>query len=147
MVELTLKEAIDGHRKLWSWLANETLERGRKVEKYKYFVKHEISYPNVPFEQCYCCEYVAQNSLKGDCENCPLRWGSVACYRGRALFIKWKSEDNYIKAAKIAMQIANLPLKKRYAEQYEKECREYMKSKAIPDSYKENMMNKFMEVK
>lgn len=147
MHKLTLKEVVDNHKVLWTWLADESLKRKRKVEKHEYFIEHEICYPNVPYEQCYCCEYVVQNSLKGECENCPLSWGSVACFRGKALFIKWLGEDNYIKAAELARQIANLPLKKKYVKQYIKECRESRDVKIIPDEYKENMMQKFMEVR
>lgn len=98
-------------------------------------------------QNCYCCEYVNQISAESNnnCKNCPLDWGRPSCVFG--LFIMWVDEDNYIKAAKLARQIENLPLKPEFAEQYENECREYMGSKVIPDSYKENMMNKFMGVK
>lgn len=114
MHKLTLKEVVDNHKVLWTWLADETLIRKYKVEKYEFFAEHGIHRLEAPICCCYCCEYVVQNSLKGECENCPLSWGSVACFRGKALFIKWKREDNYIKAAELARQIANLPLKKKY---------------------------------
>ena len=108
-----------------------------------FFAEHGIHRLEAPICCCYCCEYDAQN-LNG-CASCPLDWGELKCFD--SLFNEWLGEDDYVEAAELARQIANLPLKKKYVKQYIKECRESRDVKIIPDEYKENMMQKFMEVR
>lgn len=136
-----LKEVVDNHKVLWTWLADETLIRKYKVEKYEFFAEHGIYRLEAPICCCYCCEYDVQN-LNG-CASCP--WGELKCFD--SLFNEWLGEDDYVEAAELARQIANFPLKKKYVKQYIKECRESRDVKIIPDEYKENMMRKFMEVR
>lgn len=143
MKELTLRETIDNHKVLWTWLADETLKRKRKIRKIEYFLEHGIDDIDFPSHLCYCCEYADQKSVDGSCTCCPLEWGKSNCYITSGLFRKWEFEVDYKKAAELARQIANLPLKKKFIEQYEKECRE---SQVIPEDYKENLMKKFTEV-
>lgn len=68
-----LKEVVDNHKVLWTWLADETLIRKYKVEKYEFFAEHGIHRLEAPICCCYCCEYDVQN-LNG-CASCPLDWG------------------------------------------------------------------------
>ena len=62
----TLKTAVDNFRKQWDWIADETLQRKRKVAKGEYFVAHGIS--NIPLMECYLCEFST------GCDVCPVKW-------------------------------------------------------------------------
>lgn len=79
MKKLTLKEAVDSHKVFWTWLADETLVRKRKVHKSEFFKEKGINNAGIQKNECYCCEYVEQNSVDGSCIYCPLNWGSAAC--------------------------------------------------------------------
>ncbi len=65
------------------WIAEKTEKLGRKVDKWEYFVDMEIDENDVPYLECYCCEFVdqlQQRKFKGYCtkctELCPLNWGT-----------------------------------------------------------------------
>ena len=124
MKNLTLRETVDNHRVLWNWLTDETLKRKRKVQKKEYFVEHGVEECDFPRNLCYCCEYNISNISKGqECSSCPIDWKGK-CYYTESLYRVWYNETDYIKAAKLAREIANLPLKPKFTEQYENECRE-----------------------
>ena len=42
MQGLTREEAINEHRKMWNWIADETLKQKRKVNENEYF--HQINF-------------------------------------------------------------------------------------------------------
>lgn len=110
---LTRETAIKNHRKMWNWIADETLKQKRIVGKYEYFQFLEIKMNNLdrrPKNLCYCCEFA-----NGLCPRCPIDWGQndAWCYDiSTGLYIKWQKELNYKKAAKIARRIAKLPERK-----------------------------------
>ena len=41
MKKLTLREAVDSHKVFWTWLADETLVRKRKVHKSEFLKRKE----------------------------------------------------------------------------------------------------------
>lgn len=112
-MKLTKSEAIANHRKMWNWIAEETLRQKCKVEEREYFKAHEIT--DIPSGESYCCDYAALN-----CLNCPIDWNGKLRYcldldvRGdkEGLYALWLLEPDYIKAAKLAKRIAELPEKK-----------------------------------
>ena len=114
-MRLTKSEAIANHRKMWRWIAEETLKQKCKVEKSEYFKAHGITY--VPLTLCYCCEYILD---AGVCPDCLIEWGGEygTCldrdnrYDHKGLYALWKRETNYIKAAELAKKIAELPERK-----------------------------------
>ena len=72
---------------------------------------------------CYCCEYARQFVLGFDLDNerccyCPIDWGIKRnCCDGKALFALWEYErdmENWQEAGKLALQIAELPERKRF---------------------------------
>ena len=113
-MEITKSEAIANHRKMWRWIAEETLKQERKVEKWEYFKEHGIRRLNIPLCQCYCCEYGFD---AGVCPDCPVEWGGEYdtcldrdnCYDHKGLYALWEREPNYLKAAELAKKIAELP--------------------------------------
>lgn len=118
---LAKQEAIENHRKMWNWIADE-LEKGNGDKylhivdiKVEYFVKHNIKLKNRPFANCFCCEYTGSNNGQFNCGDCPLKWPNGGTCFGdgiNGLYIRaWDAcvNDNYAEAAKLARQIANLP--------------------------------------
>ncbi len=112
-MKLTKSEAIANHRKMWNWIAEETLKQKRKVEKSEYFKAHGIT--DIPLIECYCCEYA-----KNNCLNCPIDWGGEfgACMSRdtaddrKGLYWLWLLEPDYLTAAELAKKIAELPERK-----------------------------------
>lgn len=78
---LTKKEAIEEHRKMWNWIADklENLdEKDRNYHNTPYYFKAEYCgiYEWSLFNNCFCCAYDAQISLHYTCQSCPLKWGT-----------------------------------------------------------------------
>ena len=128
-MKLTLKDAVDGFRKQWNWMADETLKRKRKIIKNQYFDEHDIL-RNIPLPHhcCYLCEF-SKMICVGDawCNKCPIEWGGKIgnCYHKdrdedyKGLFSRWEKTTDYEEAARLARKIANLPLKEKYRKEYE----------------------------
>lgn len=104
---LTREQAIKEHRKMWNWIADETLKRERKVYKEEYFEHFENRYPERPIYDCWCCEYANR------CDKCPVAWGEDGIACGSSIYKTWFELDNhYFKAAaNLARLIAELPEK------------------------------------
>lgn len=128
MQELTLKEMLENHKKLWNWIADETEKRKRKVLKYEYFLN---PYAKYPWNYFFACEYayqIEESVVCGDgiCKNiCPLDWGkgvfgeNYGCEEVSSPYSEWvgTENDDWKQAAKLARQIANIPLKPEYQKQ------------------------------
>lgn len=102
---MTKQEAIEKHRKMWNWLADNP---GKSKSDYL-----EIYEPIVwLLNDCYLCEYANDN-----CDDCPLQWPHNECstHEQNGLFDEWIKEmvcyEDYVRAAEIAKQIAQLPEK------------------------------------
>ena len=91
-MKLTKKRAIEEHRKMWNWIAeqyeNETdiLLELHDIDRLKdYYIQlHLNELSDLKMEgNCFCCAY--DRLYNGDCSHCPLNWGSndwnVACMR------------------------------------------------------------------
>ena len=132
MKVLTKKEAIRQHRKMWNWIAKQSLKRKWKTTKSDYLCE---KIRNNSFERrlrhyCFCCEYATQAYLdkqlpvgESGCCFCPINWGGEAkeymCENkiendNTNLFALWDALplNNYKGAAKLAQQIALLPERK-----------------------------------
>ena len=74
---ITKKQAIAEHRKMWQWIAEETLKRKKIVYKKEYMKEY---FPNEDIRcNCFCCEYDKQKTNPEEnigCKFCPLDWGS-----------------------------------------------------------------------
>ncbi|MDO5399307.1 MAG: hypothetical protein Q4G33_15440 [bacterium] len=96
---MTKQEAIENHRKMWRWIAEQTRIRKRIVSKNEYFDTFGIPYISTC---CYCCEY-AENT----CSNCPIEWNRRYCMDSE--YAKWLYADTWQEAAHWAEVIAELP--------------------------------------
>ena len=118
-MNMTKQEAIENHRKLWSWLADTAEKENRVVEKEEYFCEFKLPFIE---NDCCCCEYTLQFDTKHDgffvmCSHCPVMWKSnnrtneFMCEKGGE-YSEWKEAlfrkdvPEFIRLARI---IANLP--------------------------------------
>lgn len=125
-MKLTFNEAIENHRKMWNWIADETDRKKGIVSKEDYFKKNNIE---KCYCYCYCCEYAKENNnivdergkIEKDCRICPIDWGieaefhrSTQCSEYNTLYDLWRKAVDlweWKTAAIYASQIANLPVR------------------------------------
>lgn len=109
-------EAVANHRKMWNWIAEETLRRKHFVSKEDYFDSIGLDIDEWPICNCYCCEYAGV-----DCSFCPLKWTTgkgdpcPVCYN-MGQFGRWKDAikfNDWEEAEIVAKEIANLPERER----------------------------------
>lgn len=116
---LTKEEAIRRHRLMWNWIAQTSIQEQRCVSKQEAFKHFRWEYV---LSYCWCCAF-ADNQTKQDhtrycgmCKYCPIVWPYFACSDGFELlydeFVDASNENSYVKTAKIAYQIAELPERK-----------------------------------
>ena len=105
---MTKQEALTKHRTMWNLIAD-MIEAGEiydDVIKYKDEALKKMKEEHRPIWLCYCCDYA-----KG-CSDCPVIWGNSKEKCEAAEYGSFKNSlkaGNYIKAASIAREIANLP--------------------------------------
>lgn len=81
---LTKKQAIAEHRKMWNWIADRLEEHHPGCDIYMYKMKYiEENFPDNNIKNnCFCCQYAVQESdynyFANFCINCPLVWGTEA---------------------------------------------------------------------
>lgn len=118
-MNITFDEAIENHRKMWSWIADETEKRKRIVNKSDYFIENGI---DLCYCMCFCCQYAFDNSkimrnekVERDCNICPIEWGGkiLKCCDCNTKYDQWKDNalvsGNWKKSSQYAREIANLP--------------------------------------
>lgn len=121
-MELTKQEAIQKHRKMWNWIAEETEKRQEKVREEEYFSENGIE--NIPYKDSYCCEYGVDQLQIGEyepkCKYCPIKWGRDvdSCIYlwdekenkvANGLYLRWYHSIDWQEAARLAREIANMP--------------------------------------
>lgn len=117
-LEWAREDFIFHHRKMWNWIADESLKLKRKVSQHEYFEAMNIDDELWPFNMCYCCQI---SLCRGGCNVCPIDWKSsvieLKCqdknerFDRKGMHGKWADEPDYKKSAKLARTIANLPEK------------------------------------
>lgn len=125
-MKLTFEEAIENHRKMWNWIADETEKRRELVNKSDYFEENDIIMCHL---FCFCCQYAKDNSDATrlgveirDCKICPIDWGVQVddydkhqCIKHNTPYDWWVEANSFEEwkfAAKYARQIANLPVRR-----------------------------------
>lgn len=107
---MTKKEAVENHRKMWRWIAEETLREKRKVYKYEYLLKlygHQYEYDDI-CNECFCCEYASQFT-NDECHICPVVWPTGFCGARDGLYAKFVDTKSLKQRAEIARVISELP--------------------------------------
>lgn len=105
---MSKKEAVENYRKMWRWIAEETLSRKTKIHKKDYFEHFKIA--SIPFRMCYLCDYVNKLNIKFfKCRKCPVNWGKrKTCYADDSLYYKWYKTYHYELCAKYAKEMSEL---------------------------------------
>lgn len=124
---MTKQEAIENHRKMWNWIADETLKQGRIVRKREYLDRFYNDEYNTEYiiGDCFCCQYDYEQSMNQiinvknrNCKYCPINFGEgnieTSCINGddspyRKWLIAFKRQHLIEEAAKYAREIAELP--------------------------------------
>lgn len=121
---LTKEKAIELHRQLWNYIADESERTGKVTSKEDTFEHFE--WKGDVIAHCWCCEYANRS-----CMNCPIAWPrGMSCTIGLdSVYIRWVNaaqmcytyEDGNEKVKykqwlnvyiKCAREIANLPERK-----------------------------------
>lgn len=96
------------HRALWNWLAENTHLDKEDWPGWSWKGGEYDGQEN----DCFACEYAKVESFYDEqyCGDCPLDWDAHDCVSG--LYGEWCSPSNMYagKSARIARQIANLPV-------------------------------------
>lgn len=78
--ELTKNEAIQNHRKMWNWIAEQTKARKKPVDKKEYISECDPEVRHIT-STCWLCEYAEHHKQLRPgvrnghaCNACPLRW-------------------------------------------------------------------------
>lgn len=89
-IETAKEKSISNHRKMWNWIAEETLRLRRKVEKHEYFEHFKIPEEERPKNYLYC----------------------IMRYDPKHLYEYWNKTTDYLQAADLARKIAETPKEK-----------------------------------
>ena len=128
-MELTKEKALELHRQLWNYIADESEKQERIVSKVEAFI--HFGWPNIR-QWCWCCEYAEKQFRKEEthcppyqtrCSVCPVVWNKTdsCCVHCDSpyniwnwLYEKGDKADWYDlqNAIKYAREIANLPERK-----------------------------------
>lgn len=78
---MTKREALEKTIEMWEWIADECIDRRRKVDKFEYFRHIGLDKNHQPVNQCFLCD-VAVGIEPVICLNCPITsWRMKAIYR------------------------------------------------------------------
>ena len=108
-MKLTKQQAIEGHRKMWNWIADKIEREERRVYisdlKKNYCRENNVVLHN----RCFCCEYSIYFDLS--CEKCPVDWIKTkhCCDNEKSLYNLVINASTWQEQAELARTIANLP--------------------------------------
>lgn len=129
-MQLTKEQAVQEHRKMWNWIADQYENKTELLNKTKCVDDLKRCYIDAAFPDetieynCFCCEYDYQCDGIGVCKYCPLQWDSVynVCMcvdkdrENDSLYGLISDfnhneciDDDFYYCASLARQIANLP--------------------------------------
>lgn len=71
-LNLTLEQTIEEHRKMWNWIADESVKQGKFLSKHDYLYANEKDIIS-PVNKCFLCDYLL-NTYTMKCEGCIANW-------------------------------------------------------------------------
>lgn len=131
---LTKEQAIEGHRKMWNWIAEQYRAGETVLEELGHTCVVDLKYSyinrfcNEPIMNgCFCCAYASEEfdrTINGcTCDFCPIDWGSEV--KAFMCIDRYEEDDeegiynelqatstyshDYDRMAELAEEIANLP--------------------------------------
>lgn len=106
-MQLTKKQAIQEHRKMWNWIADQYENScNEHVEDLKSMYIKLNGFNDIK-DNCFCCEYDQYH--RGLCMSCPVIWGNDICFVYGSEYDCIRSIRNNKECAIVSRQIANLP--------------------------------------
>lgn len=109
----TRDEAVKKHRIMWNWIAQTCIQEQRKVMDYEAYYHFEW------YDICGVDPLCNYNIDDSSCDNCPMIWPDGVCisyeiknkktFKITGLIHLYQSAKDYVEAARIAYQIADLP--------------------------------------
>lgn len=117
-MKLTKQQVIEGHRKMWNWIADE-IEKEKEVLNISNLKRIYCGYNDLHLlANCFCCEY---NKNVCRCNQCPLTWGefNTCCSSNKltGMYDRVVNALTWQEQAELARQIANLPERKLEGEE------------------------------
>ena len=111
-MKLTKQQAIEGHRKMWNWIADEIEKRNKVLEIIDLKVEYCTTNNLLLQHNCFCCEYSIDDDY--GCEKCPVDWiNTKHCSDDEtSLYVAVLHTKQWQEQADLARQIANLPERK-----------------------------------
>lgn len=102
---------IINHRRLWGWIAYQTLKKKKKLYKTDYFKHYDIPPNKCPNSFCYLCEY--REKHYGLCRTCLLDWDKeknnlIPTHCSDSYWGDWYRSTNWIKTYYYADKISKL---------------------------------------
>lgn len=108
-MKLTKQQAIEGHRKMWNWIADKIESEKRRfyISDLKEIYCRENNV--VLHNRCFCCEY--SNYSDSNCEKCPVDWIKTkhCCDNEKSLYSLVIDASTWQEQTELARTIANLP--------------------------------------
>ncbi len=114
----TFEGAIREHRKMWKWIAIQSMKEKRKVQECEYLKLIWIDESEL-YCSDFCCHYVNSSNRFAFCDDCPLEWpggGCCLCSRNEnlvGLYAQWYDCNDYKKSAFLAYKISKLPERRK----------------------------------
>lgn len=73
---MTKREALEKTIEMWEWIADECIDRRRKVNKFEYFSHIGLDKNHQPVNQCFLCEFAKNKHPESSkCFYCPItKW-------------------------------------------------------------------------
>lgn len=141
-MELTVKDYIEEHRKMWEWISEETARQQRLITKDEYFsyvmsprylesLGFNVKYNRIKCN-CFCCAYCDSRNITygmyiSECaceKKCPIDWPGNYCGSSKSPYHKWydmcldvtvlDKKISYDELSKLALEISKLPVNEIY---------------------------------
>lgn len=111
-MKLSFDQAVEEHRKMWRWIAENSHSKSILDMKQDYLNKF---FDNQEVElECFCCEY--DHNFNDNCSHCPLVWsGEYPCHctESKSPYAKIHRAHSIYEFRELAYEIANLPTREK----------------------------------
>ena len=104
---MTKQEALENHRHMWRWIAEQTRIEKRFICEEDYFKAFKKVHKPLLLNR-YGCEYIVNNAIQS-CEDCIVKWNDYSCMNPHSEYLEWLYSKTWEEATYWAKIIAELP--------------------------------------
>lgn len=117
----TFEEAIDKHREMWNWIAENIEAEQWNINELKHIYMSENNYTDISLD-CFCCHYAGTKRGNSNCSRCPIVWSDSSIQKGFMCeqegspyleALECSEDGEYDKAARYAKLVAELPSREK----------------------------------